>query len=398
MSSTKSPEKIGLATATIVGMNAMIGAGIFSVPAASGSKEGPAGLITYLFVIIAIWFMGSSMARLAQLYPEEGSFYTYASQWGGHIIGLLSAGSYLIGLTIAMGLLTQMTGIYLHTTFPSISAFNLGFLILIALVAFNIVGVTLSKIGQMILICCTVFPLLATTLICFIKGNGAHFCPFMPYGITPIFTATKAVIFGFFGFECAASLFSVVKDPHKNVPRALVYSICLVGALYLAFVGSIIFAVPLDYLSNPNVPLSEILKMVFPNSPWLLGLIHFSIISALMGTVHSMIWSASSLLVAYLKKFRTPFVKQCIKRNLITARTAIILMGLFIFIPFACITNIDSFFSLTAIFLIFAFVSSMITLLTLKNEWKTGQNIKTVIGLITAFIIFYFAIEGLLFS
>lgn len=396
MTSQKSSQKIGLTTAIIVGMNAMIGAGIFSVPAALGSKVGPAGLLTYLFVIGAIWFMGSSMARLAQLYPQEGSFYTYASQWGGHVMGLLSAGAYLIGLTIAMGLLTQMTGKYLHVTFPAISAFNLGLIVLIGLIVFNIVGVTLSKIGQMILICCTVFPLLATTLICFMKGSISHFHPFMPYGVMPIFTATKAVIFGFFGFECAASLFPVVENPQKNVPRALVYSICLVGALYLIFVGSIIFAVPLDYLRDPNVPLSEILKMVFPNSPWLLALIHFSIVSALMGTVHSMIWSASALLVTYLKKFKSSAMHNFATN--ITPRIAILIMGLCIFIPFAAIANLDLFFSLTAIFLMFAFTSSMITLLTLRHEWQNGQNIKTIIGLITAFVIFYFALEGLLFS
>ncbi len=74
--STNQTQKIGLAVATIVGMNAMIGAGIFAVPAALASHVGPAGIITYAFVILAVWFMGSSIARLAQLFPQEGSFYT----------------------------------------------------------------------------------------------------------------------------------------------------------------------------------------------------------------------------------------------------------------------------------------------------------------------------------
>lgn len=394
--------KIGVVAATIVGMNAMIGAGIFSVPAALASHVGPAGLITYIFVIIAVWFMGCSMARLAQLYPEEGSFYTYASQWGGHCFGLIVAGAYLLGLTIAMGLLTRMAGNYLHVTFPSISAHTLGLITLCALIIFNVVGVTLSKAGQIILICCTLLPLLVTTLLCFAKGTIANYHPFMPYGILPVFTATKSVIFGFFGFECAASLFSIVENPQKNVPRALMYAILMVGLIYLAFVGSIIYAVPLDHLKNAMLPLSDILAPVFTDFPWLLGIVHFSIISAIIGTVHSMIWSSGSLLVAYINKFKSPRIQERIKyfvvQNITMSRAAILFIGFCIFVAFSTIKSVNIFFSLTDIFIIFAFTASMVTLLTLKSEWNSGQNKKTIVGLITAGIIFYFALTGLFAS
>ena len=97
-----SSQKIGLTTATIIGMNAMIGAGIFSTPTKLLSYVGPAGILAYLFVVIAVWFMASSFARLGQLFPTEGSFYTYARQWGGHSMGLVSSGSYILGIVIAI--------------------------------------------------------------------------------------------------------------------------------------------------------------------------------------------------------------------------------------------------------------------------------------------------------
>src|SRR5918996_1117742 len=92
--STQSSPKIGVTTATIVGMNAMIGAGIFTAPAALASSVGPAGIVLYAGVVLAVWCMALSLARLASLYPEEGSFYVYAKQWGGHWIGLLASGLY----------------------------------------------------------------------------------------------------------------------------------------------------------------------------------------------------------------------------------------------------------------------------------------------------------------
>lgn len=388
---THSQKTIGVVTATIVGMNAMIGAGIFSVPAALGAYVGPAGLLTYAFVILAVWFMGSSMARLAQLYPQEGSFYTYASQWGGHSAGILAAGAYLIGLIIAMGLLIQISGDYLHVTFPQLSPFTLSFIALVGLIILNSVGVTLSQAGQMILICCTVLPLLLTTVMCLLKGSITNFSPFMPYGWKNVFGASKEVIFGFFGFECAASLFKVVDNPKKNVPRALMYAIALVGALYMIFVGSIIFAVPLANFTDPKIPLSQILAAIFPENPWVLTVIHFSILSAILGTVHSMIWSSSELLVAYLKKFKNKKLHSLAKT--MNQRMGVISIGTCIFIAFASIKSMNLFFSFTDTFLVFAFIMSMLTLL--KKEYIfSAQTIKTILGLLTAFFILFIAIKG----
>lgn len=393
---TEQVKKIGVATATIVGMNAMIGAGIFSVPAALASYVGPAGLLTYAFVIIAVWFMGMSMARLAQLYPQEGSFYTYASQWGGHYVGLLSAGAYFVGLIIAMGLLVQIVGSYLHAWIPFLSSYALSIITLILLVVLNMIGVSISQAGQIVLICCTVFPILATIILCLFNANLSYLTPFMPYGVENVFAATKAVIFGFFGFECAASLFNIVENPEKNVSRAFMYAICLVGLLYILFVGSIIVSVPLSYFSNPTIPLPEVLSLVFPNHPWLITMIHFSILSAIIGTVHSMIWSSSVLLLSYLKQFKSPSIRKLVDGRYIDHRISVLIVGLCIFITFATLKSVDLFFSLTALCIVFSFITSMITLLTLKSEWRSKQNIYTILGLFTAFIIFYFALEGLI--
>jgi amino acid transporter len=390
-------SKISLAVATIVGMNAMIGAGIFAVPAALASNVGPAGILTFAFVIVAVWLMGSSLARVAELYPQEGSFYTYAKQWGGHTMGLIAAGSYLVGLLIAMGLLAQQAGGYLHDYLPFFSSFTWSIATLILLVLLNSKGVILSEIGQLILICTTIFPLLATIILCLTKANINNLFPFMPYGFGNLFAATKAVIFGFFGFECAASLFNIVENPEKNVSRALTLGIVLVGLLYLFFVSALILAIPLDYFSTSE-RLSQTLAKIFPHNTWIVSCIHISILSAIIGTVHSMIWSGSSLMVSYLNQFKNKTVRQWIQKGIISQSNMVFLVGLFIFLSFLFLKNIDLFFSFTALFLIFAFTSSIITLLTLPKEWESGRNIITVLGLGTAAIIFYFAVEGIVIN
>lgn len=396
MSTVSSAPKIGLATATIIGMNAMIGAGIFGVPSALASSVGPAGILTYAFVIVAVWFMALSLARLAQLYPEEGSFYTYTKQWGGHKLGLIATGAYLIGLMIAMGLLAKFAGFYLHEAFPQVDQTMWGIITLGALVILNMIGVKMSELGQNILIVCTVTPLIVSTIMCLSKASLANLHPFMPYGFTNLLQATKAVIFGFFGFECAASLFSIVENPEKNVPKALTYAIIFVSALYLLFVSSLILCVPLSYFTGPTTSITSVLAKIFPENLWIINVIHFSILSAIIGTIHSMIWSSSALLVSYVSQFQIPSVQKMIKSGSFNQPKAVAVIGFAIFTTFMTLHNIDLFFSLTALFIVFAYSTSIITLLTLPGEWKSNNNWTTILGLFTAAIIFIFAAEGLI--
>ena len=389
-----SKNKIGLATATIIGMNAMIGAGIFVVPAGIAITAGPTGLLTYLFVIFTVLFTALTLARLAQLFPQEGSFYIYAKQWGGHTAGVLASVSYLIGLLIAMGLLCQVSGGLLHHYFPGVDPYNLGLYTLLILTALNSVGVIFSQAGQIVLIFCTVFPLITTTLMCLTKTNFINFIPTKPIDFVNVLQATKAVIFGFFGFECMTSLFSIIKKPEKNLPKAVVISISLVSVIYFLFTGSIIGAIPISAFTNTNIQIPELLKPIFPGMHWVIEGIHLSMLAAVLGTVHSMIWSSGSLLLSITKKLKNNTIKKLVSNKILNPKTSILIIASCILTSFVFLKNQNLFFSFTAIFIPIAYILSMITLLTLKSEWKSKQNIKTIIGIIAALVILVFAIEG----
>lgn len=394
---SQSSEKISVTTATIVSMNAMIGSGIFTAPAAMAAYVGPAGILAYVFVVVAVWFIAQSLARLAQLFPEEGSFYVYAKQWGGHTMGLIASSAYFIGLLIAMGLLSQMAGLYLVHFFPSLSAYTLGIITLALLVILNMFGAVLSSFGQHVLIVCTLFPLLAITALCLTKFNASYLTPFAPYGFENVLKATRIVIFGFFGFESASSLFNIVQNPSKNVPRALTYSIMAVGTIYTLFIASIILSTPLNLFTDPRVPVSETLAVIFPEHPWLLNIIHFAILSAIIGTIHSMIWGSSNLLTLLIKRCNNARLTKLFCSSATQHNSAsVIAVGIAIFISYITLTSLNLFFCLTALCIVFAYVSAMIALLTIPSEWKSGRNIITVLGIITALLIFTFAAQGLL--
>jgi len=389
-----SSQKIGLSTATIIGMNAMIGAGIFALPAVLANKVGPAGILAFVFVTISVWFIAQSLARVAKRFPQEGSFYTYTKQWGGHTLGLISSGAYLLGILVAKGLLVQKAGIFAQYFIPGYSANTLGTIILTIIILLNILGIKMSQLGQRILITCTVLPILAITILSLTKINVSLLTPFAPYGLENVFDATRVVIFGFFGFECAASLFNCVKNPEKNIPKALTYSIFLVGALYTLFIGAIVLSTPLNLFATKELP--QVLATTLPEHPWLVTAINISILSAIIGTIHSLIWSSACLVLSLFRKMKKPIFKKLLSTNKINKQTGILLSGFVIYVSFLIIKKQDLFFSLAAILIVFSYLTSIITLLFIKEEWKSKQNIKTILGITTASMIFVFAVQNLI--
>ncbi len=201
MTTATENNKIGLLTAIIISVNAMLGAGIFLLPRKMALLCGPIGILTTICVAATVWFIGYCIARVATNIPGEGSFYLYTKQWGGHRLGLIVSALYIIGLTIAIGLLFRTAGDYLHHYFPNTDPLYLGAALWAIVVALNISGAHLSSIGQRILIVTTVAPLILITILCFSKAHIGYLIPFAPYGHTSALFATRLVIFGFFGFE-----------------------------------------------------------------------------------------------------------------------------------------------------------------------------------------------------
>lgn len=394
---TCNSEKIGLYTATIVGLNAMVGTGIFTIPTALAHDVGPAGIISFMIMAIGCWFIGLSLGRLTELYPQEGSFYTFTRPWAGHMGGLIASLSYLLGIIVAMGLLTQASGSYLHHYFPETSPSVLSFIALASLTLFNIVGISCSTMGQQILFWITLFPIFATIGLCATNMSVGNLVPFCPQGAMSILKSTRIAAFAFFGFESAASLFGIIKEPEKNLPKALSYSLLIVAVLYLVFIGALLLAVPLNLLKLSNGTITGPLNIMFPTQGWIIEGIHFANVAAILGTIHAMIWSSGIFLLSLAKRLRTYSTQQLIANGYFNERTSIVLIALCIYLSCITFTN-EFFFYYTAIFILTAYAMSLITLVTIPEEWKSGRNYITVVGLVTIVVVFGFALQGILFS
>jgi amino acid transporter len=386
-------SRMSLTTATIININAIIGAGVFALPVALQSRVGPAGLLTYLFVVGTVWCLARSFAYLAYQYPEDGSFYNYVRPWGGHVLGMCATICYLSGLVIAMGLLTRIVGHYCASLFPFISAGSWSAVLLVLLIVLHLRGAKLSTWGQRVLVCATLLPLLSITVLCLAHAHISYLFPFMPYGVAPLLFATKSVIFGFFGFECITALSSQVVHPEVTIPRALSYSILFVGVLYFVFTASIILAIPAHQMTNSMQPLTDLLIKQFPHHQWLLRAVAISIISAILGTLHAMMWAACALLTATVRRAGNGM--RSLRATWLHEKQALIIIGAAIGIAAYALTNVDLFFSITALLVVPAYILSLMTLLVQFKSLPSRLKAIVIIGFCAALFIAYCALYSL---
>ena len=189
-------------------------------------------------------------------------------------------------------------------------------------------------------------------------------------------------------------------NPEKSVPQALRISMALVGIIYLLFIGSILLGIPQTvFHSQDTITIPQALTAIFPDQYFLIQTIGISIIFSIMGTIHAVIWAASEFLLSYFKFMHCPWIQQQIAQRKITQKTTVLLASSIIVISFLTIKKISIFFSITAACMLFAFIASISSrCLFLRQEWKSGQNYITIVGLISALVIFAIALQDLMVS
>lgn len=390
------PEKIGLLTAVAVGLNAMIGIGIISVATTLAKNAGPIGVFSYVLSTVVVLAIGLALGFIARKYPSTSWNYDHPARFAGHAVGMFSVSTYLCAVIIAMGFLVQKVGEYAYQLAPCASPEVLSVLILAVLTILVLAGAEISSVGQLIILGSVLTSLLVTTITCWIHVNPELLYPFMPHGLSALFFASPSALFGFLGFESIASLYSIVKDPVRTVPRATVFSIVIVGILYILFTGGILFSIaPQFFYDNPT--LDVLMTRAFPQMAWASKIVLVGVIFGIVGTLHSMIWSLSTLLNDVLGKIRSAHLIAFFKKaSWGSAHSALCIASCMLAV--ALLVRGEALVNMTIFFIIPSFIFSFAGLLFDRDEWASGRNVVTIIALLGCGVMMYFATQMLIVS
>ncbi len=293
---------------TLLGIAAMIGAGIFALIGIASGIAGPAILLAFLLNGIIATLTGLSYAELGSAVPEAGGSYVWVKEALGDFAGFLAGWCSWSANSIACALYAVTFGAFLSEAIVRMMGIPLPQSLVakvsaVAVVTFltyvNYIGVKESgRVGGI------VTALKVTILLIFsafgiyktlIRPNWVQaFTPFMPNGLTGVLAAMGLTYIAFEGYEIIVQSGEEVKNPERNIPKAIILSLWIVVTIYIlvafASLGAIQTNVPSwKYLGKlAEFGLIRIANQIMPFGSVLIligGLV--STISAMNATIYS---------------------------------------------------------------------------------------------------------------
>ena len=381
-------REMGLMDATLIGVGAMIGAGIFVLTGIAAGVAGPGLIITFSLNGLVALLTAFSYAELGSCYHDAGGGYLWVKEglpkWNGFISGWMSWFAHAVACSLyALGF-----GAYFELV---LHEFNIvmphwGYLspqkILAAITAIvfayiNFRGASeTGKVGNIItiakIIILMIFIGFGLNLIFHRPDWHEAFSPFLPHGWGGVFQAMGLTFIAFQGFEVISQCSEEIKNPKKNIPRAVFLSLIIVVPIYLLIAFTALGAVkpadgstPWDYLaSHKETALVEVAKTFFIGGG--IMLLIGGIIST-MSALNATIFSSSRVAFAMGRDRNFPtFFSKVHKKNF-TPHLSII-FSLFLVVIMAVSLPIEDVASAADIMFLLLFMQVNITLIRLRKK------------------------------
>jgi amino acid transporter len=250
-------REMGLIGATWASETSIIGSGWLFGAFGAAQFAGPAALIGWVLGGIAVIILALVHAELGAMYPVAGGTARFPHFAFGSVAGI-SFGffSWLQAITVAP---IECFAVMQYSSYYWPSLYNpakhvttgTGFIVTIFLMALftgvNFLAMRVfTKVNSLVTWWKVAIPVLAIIVLAF-KFHPANFSPpggFMPGGLKSIFAAipSAGIVFAYLGFEQADQLAGEIKDPGRNLPRAIIYAVAIGTTVYvllqLVFIGA----------------------------------------------------------------------------------------------------------------------------------------------------------------
>jgi APA family basic amino acid/polyamine antiporter len=240
---------LGLYATVTISMGAMIGSGIFVLPALGLKKAGPAVILAYILAGLVVLPAALSKAEMATAMPESGGTYLYIDRAMGPLAGTIAGIGAWFSLVFKSSFALVGLGAYLLLLIPIsdglIKIVALGLAALI--VVLNIVGTEQSGKAQSIIVTAVVFALAAYVLNSGFIVEPTRFQGFTAKGADGVVTAAAFVFVSYAGVTKIASVAEEIENPDRNLPLGILISMGVMMLLYTLVVAVVVG------LNDPNV-------------------------------------------------------------------------------------------------------------------------------------------------
>jgi basic amino acid/polyamine antiporter, APA family len=240
--------------AVVVGLGAMLGAGVF---AAIGPATAAAGRLVPLGLALAAltaYANATSSAQLAALYPEAGGTYVYARERLGGYWGFLAGWAFVVGKTASLSAMALTFGAY---AWPS-AARAVAVAAVVLLTGVNLVGIHKAAAVTRGLVA-VVLTALAVAVAAMLFGGTAspeNLSSGSSAGAFGVLQAAGLLFFAFAGYARIATLGEEVTDPQVTIPRAIPRALGITVTVYAVVLVAALASVGPDVLAGARDPLA----------------------------------------------------------------------------------------------------------------------------------------------
>ncbi|MBP2099757.1 APC family permease [Enterococcus rivorum] len=276
-------SKFSLSGATLYGINAVIGSGIFLLPRTIYQDLGPASLLAMIFDAILVLLLAVCFAEVACYFNKNGGAFQYSKSAFGDFVGFIVG---LLGWFVTIIAWSAMAAGFaklLIVTFPSLEGNNtlISIALVVALSVINSTGLKTSKIFTISITIAKLIPIVAFTLcsIFFIKHgfNAGHFTPFLQLkeGMTlskAMASTSLTIFYAFIGFEALPVVAGEMRNAKKNVPKAIIGSISIVSILYFIIIAGTIAMLGVGILETDAPVQDAFALMIGPAGKWIISI------------------------------------------------------------------------------------------------------------------------------
>lgn len=228
-------RELGLIDATLVGVGAILGAGLFVVTGQAAEVAGPSLLLGLLLAGIVAGCNALSSAELAATYPKAGGAYEYGYEKLHPLAGFAAGWLFCVSKLSAAGVVALTFATYLPSVigFGSLPDKVSAVLLAVCLTVANLFGI--RKVGRLnaVIVTVTVGAILYFVCATLPGARVGDFTPFAPYGVKGVFQSAALLFFAFTGYARIATLGEEVREPQKTIPRAIILALSMASALYL---------------------------------------------------------------------------------------------------------------------------------------------------------------------
>ena len=254
------PGSLSTRSATALYVGAVLGPGVLLIPALAAEAAGPASIVAWVALLGLSVPLALTFAALGVRFPEAGGTAAYARAAFGARTGAVTGWWFLAGVVIGAPAVALIGGFYVADLLGAGEAGAIaGAAAMIGIVvAANVAGVHTTAKLQLVLAGVLAALLVVAVVSALPESRSENWTPFAPHGWAAVGTAASLLMFSFIGWEAVSHLAGELRDPDRQLPRAIFAALAVVVVLYLGLAVATLGV--LGSGTGSTVPLAELME------------------------------------------------------------------------------------------------------------------------------------------